>query len=147
MWGNLTTIRASVKFLSSPGSCSFEVMPGTLRYINCRSMSAYLSGFQAGSVSSSIGTGVIFMAQSMTRRAMFWTLSSLLLLVLAAVPHVVDAYSMVGRTVAVKTLVRIHESAPQVVPASFLIRASFCRPLLSIIIWLRSNYLPSCERR
>ena len=46
-------------------------------------------------------TGVVFMAPSMTRRAMFWTLSSLLLLVLAAVPHVVDAYSMVGRTVAV----------------------------------------------
>ena len=46
-------------------------------------------------------TGVVFMAPSMTRRAMFWILSSLLLLVLAAVPHVVDAYSMVGRTVAV----------------------------------------------
>ena len=154
-------IRASTRFLSSPGSCSFEVMPGTLRNI-CMSVS--LSGFQAGSVSSSIGTstmswcvldsslywwfrlwrlrrffvgcarfvrgwegsllsfspwtrilrllllsqvaphwlffsmsctGVVFMAPSMTRRAMFWTLSSLLLLVLAAVPHVV------GRTVAV----------------------------------------------
>ena len=72
------------------------------------------------------------MAQNMTRRAMFWTLSSLLLLVLAAVPHVVDAYSMVGRTVALQTLVRIDESAPQEVPANFLIRASFCRPLLSI---------------
>ena len=66
------------------------------------------------------------MAPSMTRRAMFWTLSSLLLLVLAAVPNVVDAYSMVGRTVAVYTLVRIDESAPQVVPASV------CRLLLSI---------------
>ena len=77
-------------------------------------------------------TGVVFMAPSMTRKAMFWTLSSLLLLVLAAVPHVVDAYSMVGRTVAVYTLVRIDESAPQEVPASFLIRASFCRLLLSI---------------
>ena len=39
-------------------------------------------------------TGMVFMAPSMTRRAMFWILSSLLL-VLAAVPHVVDAYSMV----------------------------------------------------
>ena len=46
-------------------------------------------------------TGVVFMAPSMTRRAIYWTLSSLLLLVLAAVPHVVDAYSMVGRIVAV----------------------------------------------
>ena len=46
-------------------------------------------------------TGVVFTAPSMTGRAMFWTLSSLLLLALAAVPHVVDAYSMVGRTVAV----------------------------------------------
>ena len=42
------------------------------------------------------------MAPSMTRRAMFWALSSLLLLVLAAVPHLVDAYYMAGRTVAVK---------------------------------------------
>ena len=41
------------------------------------------------------------MAPSITRRAMFWTMWSLLLLVLAAVPHVVDEYSMVGRTVAV----------------------------------------------
>ena len=64
------------------------------------------------------------MAVSMTLRAMFWTLSSLLLLVFA-VPHIVDAYSMVGRTVAEKTLVRIDESAPQVVPANFLIKASF----------------------
>ena len=64
------------------------------------------------------------MAPSMTRRAMFWISSSLLLLVLAAVPHVVDAYSMVGRTVAVYTLVGIDESAPQEVPVSFLIRAS-----------------------
>ena len=44
--------------------------------------------------------GVVFMAPSMTRRAMFWTLSSLLLLVWTAVPHVVDAYPMVGHTVA-----------------------------------------------
>ena len=49
----------------------------------------------------SSGTGVVFMAPSMTHRAMLWTLSSLLLLVLAAVPQVVDAYSVVGRTVAV----------------------------------------------
>ena len=46
-------------------------------------------------------TGVVFMALSMTRRSMFWTLSSLFLLVLAAVPHLVDAHSMVGCTVAV----------------------------------------------
>ena len=72
------------------------------------------------------------MAPSMTRRAMFWILSSLLLLVLAAVPHVVDAYSMVGHTVSVYTLVRIDESAAQEVPVSFLIKASFCRLLLSI---------------
>ena len=45
-----------MRFLSSPGSCSFEVMPGTLRNI-C--MSASLSGFQAGSVSSSIGTSTM----------------------------------------------------------------------------------------
>ena len=56
-------------------------------------------------------TGVGFMAPSMTHRAMFWTLSSLLLLVMAAVPHVVHAYSRVGRTVTVKTLVRIDVSA------------------------------------
>ena len=78
-------------------------------------------------------TGVIFMAPSMTHRAISWTLSSLLLLVLAAVPHVVDAYFMVGRTVvAVWALVRIDESAPQAVSASFLIKACFCRMLLSI---------------
>ena len=41
------------------------------------------------------------MVPSMTRRAMLWTLSILLLLVLAAVLHVVVAYTMVGRTVAV----------------------------------------------
>ena len=46
-------------------------------------------------------TGVVILAPSMTRRAMFWTLSSLSLLVLAAVLRVVDAYSMVGRIVAV----------------------------------------------
>ena len=74
-------------------------------------------------------TGLVFMAPSMARMVMFWTLSSLLLLVLAAVPHVVDTYSI---TVAVYTLVRIDESAPQVVPASFLIRASFFRLPLSI---------------
>ena len=42
-----------MRFLISPGSCSFEVMPGTLRNI-CMSVS--LLDFQAGSVSSSIGT-------------------------------------------------------------------------------------------
>ena len=45
-----------MRFLSSPGSCSFEVMPGTLRNI-CMSVS--LSGFQAGSVSSSFGTSTM----------------------------------------------------------------------------------------
>ena len=29
--GNLSAVRARVRFLSSPGSCSFEVMPGALR--------------------------------------------------------------------------------------------------------------------
>ena len=43
-------------FLSSPGSCSFEVMPGTLRNIY---VSASLSGLQAGSVSSSTGTSTM----------------------------------------------------------------------------------------
>ena len=76
-------------------------------------------------------TGVVFMVPSMTRRAMFWTLSSLLILVLAAVPHVVDVYSKVGRTVAVQTLVRTDESAP-LRAASFVIKASFYRLLLSI---------------
>ena len=46
-------------------------------------------------------TGVVFIAPNMTHRAVFWTLPSLLLLVLAAVPHVVDAYSVVDSTVAV----------------------------------------------
>ena len=41
---------------------------------------------------------MVFMAPRMTRMAMFWTMSSLLLLVLAVVPYVVDAYSMFGRT-------------------------------------------------
>ena len=48
-------------------------------------------------------SGCLFHAMhwgGMTCRAMFWTLSSLLLLVLAAVPHVVDAHSMVGHIVA-----------------------------------------------
>ena len=45
-----------MRFLSSPGSCSFEVMPGTFRNI-CISVS--LSGFRAGSVSSSIGTSTM----------------------------------------------------------------------------------------
>ena len=46
-------------------------------------------------------TGVVFMAPSMTRRVMFSTLSGLLLLVLAAVLHVLNAYFMAGPTVAV----------------------------------------------
>ena len=41
--GILSAIRARVRFLSSPGSCSLEVMPGTLRNI-CMSVS--LSGFR-----------------------------------------------------------------------------------------------------
>ena len=45
-----------MRILSSPGSCSFEVMPGILRNI-CMSVS--LSGFQAGSVSSSTGTSTM----------------------------------------------------------------------------------------
>ena len=45
-----------MRFLSSPGSCSFEVMPGTLRNI-C--MSSSLSGFQTGSVSSSTSTSTM----------------------------------------------------------------------------------------
>ena len=45
---------------------------------------------------------------------------------------VVDAYSIVVCTVAVKTLVRTDESAPKVVPASFLIKANFCRLIFSI---------------
>ena len=55
--GNLSAIRARVRFLSSPGSCSFEVMPGALRNI-C--MSASLSDLQSGSVSSSIGASTMF---------------------------------------------------------------------------------------
>ena len=43
---------------------------------------------------------------------------------LAAVPHTVDVYCMVGSTVAV--------FAPQVVSASFLIKARFCRLFLFI---------------
>ena len=37
--GNMSAVRANVRFLSSPGSCSFEVMPGTLRNV-C--MSAFI---------------------------------------------------------------------------------------------------------
>ena len=153
----MSAVRARVRFLSSPGSWSWD----TQKHLYICS----LSGFQAGSVSSSVGastmhwcflhsslywwfrfwplerflmgcarfacrgwegsllsfspwmrilrllllsrgstldvpsmprTGVVFMASSMTHMAMFWTLSSLLLLVLAAAPHVVIAYSMVG---------------------------------------------------
>ena len=47
-----------MRFLSSPGSCYFEVMPGTLRKKNCMAVS--LSGCQAGSVSSSTGTSTMF---------------------------------------------------------------------------------------
>ena len=64
----------------------FEISPLKWLYIGCFSMSC---------------TEVDFMAPSMTHRSMFWTLSSLLLLVLAAILHIVDAYSMVGHTVAV----------------------------------------------
>ena len=52
LWGNLSVVRARVMLLSSPGSCSFELMSGTPRNIRT---SASLSGLQAGSVSSSIG--------------------------------------------------------------------------------------------
>ena len=45
-----------MRFLGSPGSCSSEVMPGTLRNI-C--MSTSLSGLQVASVSSSIGTSTM----------------------------------------------------------------------------------------
>ena len=45
-----------MKFLSFPGSCSFEVMPGTLRNV-C--MSASLSRFQEGYVSGSIGASTM----------------------------------------------------------------------------------------
>ena len=54
--GDLSAVRARSRFLSSPGSWSFDVIPGTLRNV-C--MSASLSGFQAGSVSSSIGTSTM----------------------------------------------------------------------------------------
>ena len=46
-------------------------------------------------------TGVVFMSPRMTHRTMFWTWSSLLLLVLAAIPCIVDAYSMIDLTAAV----------------------------------------------
>ena len=106
-----------MRFLSSPGSCSFGVcgdflwaVPGLC--VEGRQPSQFFSLDEDFETSSPfkwlyIGcfsmscTGVVFMAPSMTRRAMFWTLPSLLLVVLAAVPHVVDAYSISGHTVAV----------------------------------------------
>ena len=45
-----------MRFLSSPRSCSFEVMPGTLRNI-CMSVSLW--GFQEESVRSSTGTSTM----------------------------------------------------------------------------------------
>ena len=61
----------------------------------------FLSSGSTLAVFSMSCTGVVFMAPSMILRAMFWTLASLFLLVLAAVPRVVDAYTIVGRSVAV----------------------------------------------
>ena len=88
----------------SPWMRILKLSPLKWLYIGCLSMTC---------------AGVVFMAPSMTSRAMFWTLSSLFLLVLAAVPHAVDAYSIVGYTVSAWTLVRIDESAPLVVLQAF----------------------------
>jgi hypothetical protein len=46
-------------------------------------------------------TGVFFIAPRMMRRPEFWTFSSLLLVVLEAVVHDVEAYSAIGLTVLV----------------------------------------------
>ena len=56
-----------MRFLSFPGSCSFEVTPGTLRNV-CMSVS--LSGLQAGSVSSSSGTST--MSWCVLDNSLYW---------------------------------------------------------------------------
>ena len=85
---------------------SFSPWMGILRLI-------HLSSGSILAVFSMSCTGVVFMAPSMTRRAMFWTLSSLLLLVLAAVPHVcMHTPWLVVLLLCKLCMVRIDESAP-----------------------------------
>ena len=91
-----------------------------------------LSSGSTSAVCSILWIGVDFMAPSIRRNPMFWTLSNLLLLVFDAVPHVVEAYSIVGLTAPVYVCLRILESAPHFVPASFFRRASLRMPFLSI---------------
>ena len=71
-------------FFFSPWMRVLKRSPLKWLYIGCLSMTC---------------AGVVLMAPTVTSRAMFWALSSLFLLVLAAVPHAVDAYSIVGHTV------------------------------------------------
>ena len=60
-----------------------------------------LSSGSISAVFSMSFTGVVFMAPRMRRSPIFWTLSSLLMLVLAAVLQEVEAYTMAGLTAPV----------------------------------------------
>ena len=69
------------------------------------------SGSRLAVISNSV-TGVVFMAPRMISGPKFWTLSSLLLLVLEAIIHDVKAYSAIGSTVPVYICLRIFLLAP-----------------------------------
>ena len=72
--------------------------------------------------------GVVFMAPRIVLKPMFWTLSSLLMCVLAAVAQALAPYSGDGRTAPMWTVFRILELAPRCVPDNFFRTASFLMP-------------------
>ena len=74
---------------------------------------------------------MLLIAPKIILRPMFCTLSSLLLLVFETVSQVVEAYSTTGLTAPVQTCFRMSELAPQVVPASIFMMASFLVALAS----------------
>ena len=79
-----------------------------------------------------VAMGGLFIAPSMVVRPMFCTWSSLFVLVLADVAHVLAPYSSVARTVQVYTVFRIRGDTPQCVPESRFSRDSFWMPLFLI---------------
>ena len=81
---------------------------------------------------------VVFMAPRMILKPMFWTVSSLMACVLAAVAQVLAPYSRDGQTASMKTVFRILELAPQCVADNFFRTASFLIPffLHVLYVWL-----------
>ena len=79
-----------------------------------------------------IAMEVLFMAPRIVLRPIFWTRSSLLVCIFAAVAHALAPYYNVGLTAHVYTVLIIIELAPQCVPARFFSRTNFLIPFGAI---------------